>query len=100
MTGPLAHPLFARTESWVFDLDNTLYDAESHVFVEVGKRMTDFVENHLKVPPAEAARLTSGSISAAASFLPERSASSRSLACSSLISSKATPAASITSIAA
>jgi len=57
MTGPLAHPLFARTDSWVFDLDNTLYDAESHVFVEVGKRMTDFVENHLKVPPAEAARL-------------------------------------------
>lgn len=49
--------LFARTDSWVFDLDNTLYDAESHVFVEVGNRMTEFVASHLKVPEAEAGRL-------------------------------------------
>ncbi|MDE1151885.1 MAG: pyrimidine 5'-nucleotidase [Micavibrio sp.] len=49
--------LFSRTDSWVFDLDNTLYDAESHVFVEVGNRMTDFVASHLKVPHDEAGRL-------------------------------------------
>ena len=49
--------LFTRTDSWVFDLDNTLYDAESHVFVECGNRMTDFVSRHLKVPDDEAARL-------------------------------------------
>ncbi len=50
--------------------------------------------------PASRARLTSGSIRAAASVFPDSSASRRSLACTSLISSKAMPAASSTSIAA
>ena len=50
--------------------------------------------------PAASARLTSGSISAAACTLPERSASSRSLAWTSVISSNGTDAASSTSIAA
>ncbi len=49
--------LLSRTDAWVFDLDNTLYDAETHVFVEVGNRMTDFVQNHLAVPREEAGRL-------------------------------------------
>jgi putative hydrolase of the HAD superfamily len=40
----------SHIDSWVFDLDNTLYDAESHVFVEVGARMTDFVAQHLNLP--------------------------------------------------
>ena len=51
MTGPFSH-----IDSWVFDLDNTLYDAESHVFVEVGARMTDFVAAHLNLPREEADR--------------------------------------------
>lgn len=51
MAGPFSH-----IDSWVFDLDNTLYDAETHVFVEVGARMTDFVANHLQIPRDEADR--------------------------------------------
>lgn len=49
MTGPFSH-----IDSWVFDLDNTLYDAESHVFVEMGSRMTDYVAAHLNIPREEA----------------------------------------------
>lgn len=44
----------SHIDTWVFDLDNTLYDAEEHVFVEVGKRMTDFVADTLKLPREEA----------------------------------------------
>ena len=47
----------SHIDSWVFDLDNTLYDAESHVFVEVGARMTDFVAGHLKIPRDEADKI-------------------------------------------
>lgn len=48
------HKDLSHIDSWVFDLDNTLYDAESHVFVEVGARMTDFVAGHLGISKAEA----------------------------------------------
>ena len=44
----------SHIDSWVFDLDNTLYDADSHVFVEIGARMTDFVAEKLKLPREEA----------------------------------------------
>ncbi|HYD18943.1 MAG TPA: pyrimidine 5'-nucleotidase [Patescibacteria group bacterium] len=44
----------SHVDSWVFDLDNTLYDAESHIFVEVGRRMTDFVAGHLGIPHRDA----------------------------------------------
>lgn len=48
----------SHVDSWVFDLDNTLYDADTHVFVEVGARMTDFVASHLNIshPEADAKR--------------------------------------------
>ncbi len=45
---------FKHVDTWVFDLDNTLYDAESHVFVEMGAQMTNFVANHLGIDKAEA----------------------------------------------
>lgn len=44
----------SHVDNWVFDLDNTLYDAETHVFVEVGARMTDFVASHLNISRPEA----------------------------------------------
>jgi putative hydrolase of the HAD superfamily len=44
----------SHVDAWVFDLDNTLYDAETHIFVEVGRRMTDFVACHLNLPRDEA----------------------------------------------
>jgi putative hydrolase of the HAD superfamily len=37
--------LFAEVDSWVFDLDNTLYPAASNLFASVSRRMTAFIEN-------------------------------------------------------
>lgn len=48
---------FSHVETWVFDLDNTLYDAEKQIFELVATRMTDFVSNFLKVTPEEATRM-------------------------------------------
>lgn len=42
-------------ETWVFDLDNTLYPAASSLFDQVDRRMGEFVARHLGVP-AEVAR--------------------------------------------
>jgi putative hydrolase of the HAD superfamily len=48
-------PDFRHVESWVFDLDNTLYPADSGLFAQIDARMTVFVQNLLGVD-AEAAR--------------------------------------------
>ncbi len=48
---------FSHVETWVFDLDNTLYDAEKKIFELVATRMTDFVSNFLKVDAEEATRM-------------------------------------------
>jgi len=48
---------FSHIDTWVFDLDNTLYDAEAHVFVECGRRMTDFVARHLGLEHEQAAKI-------------------------------------------
>lgn len=48
---------FSHIDTWVFDLDGTLYDAESAVFPRVKKRMTDFVAEVAQVPRDEADRL-------------------------------------------
>jgi putative hydrolase of the HAD superfamily len=45
---------FRHIDTWVFDLDNTLYDAETGVFVKIGDRITSFVTDLLKVSPEEA----------------------------------------------
>ena len=34
-------------ENWIFDLDNTLYPAECHLFKEIDQRMTAFVQDRL-----------------------------------------------------
>jgi putative hydrolase of the HAD superfamily len=41
---------FDRTEVWVFDLDNTLYPADSRLFAQVDKRMGEFIASYLGVP--------------------------------------------------
>lgn len=33
-----------RVETWIFDLDNTLYPARSNLFVQVAGRMTEFIK--------------------------------------------------------
>jgi putative hydrolase of the HAD superfamily len=40
--------------TWIFDLDNTLHDAEPYVFPEMNRRMTEYMACHLGLPHAEA----------------------------------------------
>lgn len=46
-----------HVESWVFDLDNTLYPAECHLFAQIDARMADFICSTLGVDHPEARRL-------------------------------------------
>jgi len=48
---------FRNVETWIFDLDNTLYPAESNLFAQVDRRMGEFIANYLDVLPDEARRL-------------------------------------------
>ncbi|SDR17539.1 pyrimidine 5'-nucleotidase [Pseudovibrio sp. Tun.PSC04-5.I4] len=46
---------FARVESWIFDLDNTLYPHHSNLFEQIDQRMSEFVQK-LTGKPADEAR--------------------------------------------
>lgn len=48
---------FDRVESWIFDLDNTLYPAHCDLFAQVSQRMGDFICQFLQVDRAEAHRI-------------------------------------------
>jgi putative hydrolase of the HAD superfamily len=48
---------FARTATWIFDLDNTLYPAECNLFAQVDRRMGDFIAHYLGVPYVHARHL-------------------------------------------
>lgn len=48
---------FAHVRGWVFDLDNTLYPPEVHLFDQIERRMTAFVVEALGVTEPEADRL-------------------------------------------
>ena len=52
MTADLAH-----IDTWLFDLDNTLYPAESGFMGEIERRMTAYVRKVTGLPPEEAYRL-------------------------------------------
>lgn len=47
----------AGRDTWVFDLDNTLYPAECDLFAEIDQRMTDFVARFLRMERDEARAL-------------------------------------------
>ena len=49
--------LFAHVETWVFDLDNTLYPPESRLFDQIEARMTGFLMRTLGVYAARAGEL-------------------------------------------
>jgi putative hydrolase of the HAD superfamily len=49
-TPPVARRTFERTETWVFDLDNTLYPADCNLFAQVDQRMGEFIARYLGVP--------------------------------------------------
>ncbi|WP_088343592.1 MULTISPECIES: pyrimidine 5'-nucleotidase [Rhodomicrobium] len=48
---------FARVETWIFDLDNTLYPAECNLFAQVDQRMGAFISEFLGVSFEEARRV-------------------------------------------
>jgi len=55
ITGKAADaPDFRHVTDWIFDLDNTLYRADSGIFAQIESRMTDYVERHLKLPRDQA----------------------------------------------
>jgi putative hydrolase of the HAD superfamily len=48
---------FAQADTWIFDLDNTLYPAECNLFAQVDHRMGAFIARMLGVPYAHARHL-------------------------------------------
>ena len=44
---------FSQVETWVFDLDNTLYPHHLNLWQQVDARIRDFIANFLKVGPEE-----------------------------------------------
>jgi putative hydrolase of the HAD superfamily len=48
---------FAHVDTWVFDLDNTLYSAHANIFGQVDVRIKDFVARLLNVDQDEAYRI-------------------------------------------
>lgn len=47
-------PDLRHVRSWIFDLDNTLYSADSGIFAQIESRMTDYVSAFLKLPRDDA----------------------------------------------
>ena len=45
---------FRDIETWIFDLDNTLYHSSINLFGQIDKRMCDYVSEFLKIPAYEA----------------------------------------------
>lgn len=48
---------FGHVDTWVFDLDNTLYPPACDLFAQVDQRMTAFIGDYLGVDPVEAKRI-------------------------------------------
>ena len=43
--------IFDRIDTWVFDLDNTLYPASSKLFDQVSRRMTGYISEYFNIAP-------------------------------------------------
>lgn len=50
-------PPFDRHDTWIFDLDNTLYPAECDLFAQIDVRMGAFIQQYLNVDAVEARRI-------------------------------------------
>src|SRR5256885_595118 len=48
---------FAHVDTWVFDLDNTLYPHHVNLWQQVDVRITEFVSSWLQVTPLEARKI-------------------------------------------
>ncbi len=53
----LDRPDFRHIRAWIFDLDNTLYRADSNLFAQIDSRMQAYVQRLLKVDAEEARRI-------------------------------------------
>ena len=53
----LTSPDFRHVDTWLFDLDNTLYRADSDLFSQIDARITQFISEHLEVPMERAHEL-------------------------------------------
>jgi len=53
-------PGLAHLESWIFDLDNSLYPHGSNLFELIDKRMGEYIQRLLGVDPVEARRVQKG----------------------------------------
>ena len=47
----------ALIDTWIFDLDNTLYPASANLFVQVDQRITDYIAARLSLDPVAARRV-------------------------------------------
>ena len=55
---------FLDTRAWIFDLDNTLYPAQSNLFAQIDQRMGEFISDYLDLPFTDAhALIADGTIS-------------------------------------
>lgn len=54
MSAPAPTPDLSHIDTWVFDLDNTLYPAESNLFTQVAQRMGLFIADHFGIALDEA----------------------------------------------
>lgn len=52
--------MFTHIDSWIFDLDNTLYPASASLFPQIDRRMGAYIQRLLQVDPAEAHRIQKG----------------------------------------
>ena len=48
-----------KINTWIFDLDNTLYSADSGIFQQVHRLMGEFISNNLNIEISEAKKLQS-----------------------------------------
>jgi putative hydrolase of the HAD superfamily len=57
MARPAATSGFAHVETWVFDLDNTLYPADCNLFAQIDRRMGEFIANSFGIPYEDAQKI-------------------------------------------
>lgn len=51
---------FTKVDTWIFDLDNTLYPAHCNLFAQVDLRMGEFISARLNVDRAQAKQIQKG----------------------------------------
>jgi putative hydrolase of the HAD superfamily len=56
-SAPAPAPDFSHVRDWIFDLDNTLYEAGNGLFAQIDRRMTQFVAQLLSLDMEKARRI-------------------------------------------